>query len=184
MIGREPSQSLIPAEHFRGWKEDQPVALCAAAVFFPAHGERQPPGTARQLPLAGAVRPGDAPQTFRLETVKGVQFIGHAVNHNQFDFGLGIRGEQIAVGDHQVGDLSGLDRAQPLCRVNKLCGNRRQRRKRHVLIQPALYGSAQIRPELVSGVVETIGAEGELHARFIEKCGVRRGELPVLELLQ
>ena len=184
MIGRNPRERLASAKHFSGRQEDQLVAFRAPLVLFLVHGERQPSGVARQLPVAGAARPRGAPHALGIESSKRLKFIRHAVDHNQLDLGLGIRSEETAVGDHQVCNLSGFDRAEPLPGAHEFRGYRGERGQCGVFIEPALYCGSQIGPELVPGIFEPVVGEGEGHTRLRQKRGVRWGKLPVLELLQ
>ena len=88
-----------------------------------------------------------------------------AIDEHMLDFGFFA--EQIAVGNHQVGDLAGLDAAEDIARTEYLRGVEGERTQRGIRGQSRVDRFFQVLAD-VFRPFETIGIKRELHSGFGE----------------
>ncbi len=94
-----------------------------------------------------------------------VYWIPLAIDEHMLDFGFFA--EQIAVGNHQVGDLAGLDAAEDIARTEYLRGVEGERTQRGIRGQSRVDRFFQVLAD-VFRPFETIGIKRELHSGFGE----------------
>ena len=123
------------------------------------------------------------PAATRVEAIPGFSGKRVAVDKCQLDDCV-FAAEQIAAGDHDVGDMARLQRTQPRLFAEQTRGHGGQRRQGLVCRQPALDRHAQARPEILARIGQAVRADGVGHAGAVQQRQVGRRLLPMLQRLQ
>ena len=101
-----------------------------------------------------------------------------AIHDDHFHFGAIV--EDVAAGDHEVGDFPLLDAAEAIGDAVDFGGRERQGAQGGVageaVVEGLLDGALQ-----VAGLIEAVGVEGELDAGLLENGGRRGGLVAGLE---
>ena len=93
---------------------------------------------------------------------------------------LGLLGEQVTVGDGEVGQLARSDGAQQVVHADEPRGSQGQRLQCHVRIQAAFHRFADLAVDL-AGTFQLVGGECERHAGLVQQVRGFGSAVPVLE---
>ena len=93
---------------------------------------------------------------------------------------LGLLGEQVTVGDGEVGQLARSDGAQQVLYADQPRGSQGQRLQRRVRIQAAFHRLTDLAVDLV-GTLQLVGGECERHAGLVQQVRGFGSAVPVLE---
>ena len=116
-----------------------------------------------EFPFAREVTLGRIFRFFRF-----VNRVAASVDEDEFNLGLFV--EQIAVGDHEIGDLAVFDRAETVADTEDFRRRQRERAQRGIR-RETCFDRLLHRFENILRRGDAAGIKGELHSRFGESRG-------------